>query len=220
LQTLLKQSPLPGKPTVDKGIIVCPSTLVKNWAKELGALLRLALRVLPPRPLTPPSDLLVKWLGEGVINPMVVDGKGGKTTLIPNVRRWVAAKGRQITQQGAPACGPTAFECSSANPAPAHPVMIVSYETLRTLQEELAGCEVGLLMADEGHRLKNADSLTFQALTAINCKRRVILTGTPVQVRMGRWSSRLTEPTSDASSTARRSERPVRVFCPARLCQP
>lgn len=36
LHTLLKQSPLPGKPTVEKGIIVCPSTLVKNWANELG----------------------------------------------------------------------------------------------------------------------------------------------------------------------------------------
>lgn len=36
------------------------------------------------------------------------------------------------------------------------PVMIVSYETLRTLQEELAKCPIGLLLADEGHRLKNA----------------------------------------------------------------
>lgn len=35
-------------------------------------------------------------------------------------------------------------------------VMIVSYETLRTLQDELANCEIGLLLADEGHRLKNA----------------------------------------------------------------
>lgn len=37
-----------------------------------------------------------------------------------------------------------------------HPVMIVSYETLRTLQDELANCPIGLLLADEGHRLKNA----------------------------------------------------------------
>ena len=35
-------------------------------------------------------------------------------------------------------------------------VMIVSYETLRTLQDELANCPIGLLLADEGHRLKNA----------------------------------------------------------------
>lgn len=37
--------------------------------------------------------------------------------------------------------------------------MIVSYETLRTLQDELAGAPIGLLLADEGHRLKNAGEL-------------------------------------------------------------
>lgn len=77
--------------------------------------------------------------------------------------------------------------------------MIVSYETLRTLTVYLTGCKIGLLLCDEGHRLKNAgaqlraplidvrlphntDSLTFQALTALDVKRRVILTGTPIQV--------------------------------------
>jgi hypothetical protein len=34
-------------------------------------------------------------------------------------------------------------------------VLIVSYETLRTLQPYLANVEVGLLLCDEGHRLKN-----------------------------------------------------------------
>ncbi|WVQ96659.1 hypothetical protein IAU59_003765 [Kwoniella sp. CBS 9459] len=136
LWTLLKQSPLAGKPTCEKVIIACPTSLVGNWANEL-----------------------VKWLGPGAVNPMVVDGKGGKAELIPAVRRWVQARGRSVTL----------------------PVMIVSYETLRTLQEELANCEIGLLLADEGHRLKNADTLTFQALTALKVQRRVILTGTPIQ---------------------------------------
>lgn len=101
LHTLLKQSPFPGKGTVEKGIIVCPSTLVKNWAKELGSSSTLIDEMRNAR-LTDSLPVFgaVKWLGEGVINPLVVDGKGGKTTLIPNVRRWVAAKGRQVTQQG------------------------------------------------------------------------------------------------------------------------
>ncbi|WWC70738.1 uncharacterized protein I206_104689 [Kwoniella pini CBS 10737] len=136
LWTLLKQSPIAGKPTCEKVIIACPTSLVGNWANEL-----------------------VKWLGPGAINPMVVDGKGGKAELIPAVRRWAQAHGRNVTL----------------------PVMIVSYETLRSLQEELANCEIGLLLADEGHRLKNADTLTFQALTALKVQRRVILTGTPIQ---------------------------------------
>ena len=35
-------------------------------------------------------------------------------------------------------------------------VMIVSYETLRTLSAHLANCSIGLLLCDEGHRLKNS----------------------------------------------------------------
>ena len=34
--TLLKQSPTPGKPTIEKCIIACPTSLVRNWANELG----------------------------------------------------------------------------------------------------------------------------------------------------------------------------------------
>ena len=34
--------------------------------------------------------------------------------------------------------------------------MIVSYETLRTLTVHLAGAAIGLLLCDEGHRLKNS----------------------------------------------------------------
>ncbi|PWN53958.1 hypothetical protein IE53DRAFT_309244 [Violaceomyces palustris] len=37
--TLLRQSPRPGKPTIDKCIIACPSSLVRNWANELGEFL-------------------------------------------------------------------------------------------------------------------------------------------------------------------------------------
>jgi hypothetical protein len=42
----------------------------------------------------------VKWLGPGAINPLVVDGKGGKAELIPAVRRWVNAHGRNVTLPG------------------------------------------------------------------------------------------------------------------------
>lgn len=77
--------------------------------------------------------------------------------------------------------------------------MIVSYETLRTLTVHLAGAAIGLLLCDEGHRLKNSgktfplhqstsdlppptESLTFVALNGLNVRRRVILSGTPIQV--------------------------------------
>jgi DNA repair and recombination RAD54-like protein len=60
-------------------------------------------------------------------------------------------------------------------------VLIVSYETLRTLTTELGQAEVGLLLCDEGHRLKNSESLTYETLNSIKAKRRVILSGTPIQ---------------------------------------
>lgn len=37
LWTLLKQSPVSGKASIDKAIVVCPSSLVRNWANELSA---------------------------------------------------------------------------------------------------------------------------------------------------------------------------------------
>lgn len=94
---------------------------------------------------------LVKWLGPGAINPLVVDGKGGKAELIPQVRRWVQAKGRSVTLPGT-----TTHSLYRSTLSLPGAVMIVSYETLRTLQDELAGAPIGLLLADEGHRLKNA----------------------------------------------------------------
>jgi len=122
----------------------------------------------------------VKWLGVGAVNPLLVDGKGGRAELIPAIRRWVAAKGRGVTLPGECNVVRDIVASSQAKQGLAS-VMVVSYETLRLLEEELANCPIGLLLCDEGHRLKNADSQTFQALTKLNCKRRVILSGTPIQ---------------------------------------
>jgi DNA repair and recombination RAD54-like protein len=144
--TLLKQSPHAGKPTIEKCIIACPSSLVRNWANELD-----------------------KWLGKGAVGVFALDGRSSKAETITNLRRWIDAKGRNVTL----------------------PVMIVSYETLRTLTTELANCEIGLLVCDEGHRLKNGDSLTFTTLTSLNVQRRVILSGTPIQNDLSEYFSLL-----------------------------
>lgn len=134
--TLLRQSPR-GKRTIDKCIIVCPSSLVRNWANEI-----------------------IKWLGPGALTPLAVDGKGTKAgELGQALQQWSVATGRNIVR----------------------PVLIVLYETLRRNVDKLAGTEVGLMLADEGHRLKNGDLLTFTALNLLRCERRVILSGTPIQ---------------------------------------
>lgn len=136
LWTLLKQSPDAGKPTIQKAIVACPSSLVRNWANEL-----------------------VKWLGADAITPFAIDGKASKEELTRQLRQWAISTGRAVTR----------------------PVIIVSYETLRLNVEELKNTSIGLMLCDEGHRLKNGDSQTFSALNSLNVSRRVILSGTPIQ---------------------------------------
>ena len=59
-------------------------------------------------------------------------------------------------------------------------VLIMSYEmALRC--EQLKRMEFGLLVCDEGHRLKNAAVKINTTLTSLEIPRRVLLTGTPVQ---------------------------------------
>ena len=144
--TLLKQSPDAGKSTIQKCVIACPSSLVKNWANEL-----------------------VKWLGPDAINPFAIDGKATKEELIQQIRQWCIASGRAVVR----------------------PVLIVSYETLRLNCAELAQTPIGLLLCDEGHRLKNGESQTFTALNGLNVQRRVILSGTPIQNDLSEYYSLL-----------------------------
>ncbi|KAF1963351.1 hypothetical protein CC80DRAFT_459987 [Byssothecium circinans] len=144
--TLLKQSPDAGKPTIQKCVIACPSSLVRNWANEL-----------------------VKWLGKDAITPFAIDGKASKEELVQQIRQWSIASGRSVVR----------------------PVLIVSYETLRLNVGELAQTPIGLLLCDEGHRLKNGENQTFTALNGLNVQKRVILTGTPIQNDLSEYFSLL-----------------------------
>lgn len=69
--------------------------------------------------------------------------------------------------------------------------MIVSYDTLRLYVDELRDTPIGLLLCDEGHKLKNAESLTFTALNSLNVQKRVILSGTPIQNDLSEYFSLL-----------------------------
>ncbi|KAI5851172.1 SNF2 family N-terminal domain-containing protein [Morchella snyderi] len=60
-------------------------------------------------------------------------------------------------------------------------VMIVGYERLQKLQAELRGADIDIVVADEGHRLKTEKNKSAAAIRGLNTKRRVILSGTPLQ---------------------------------------
>lgn len=61
------------------------------------------------------------------------------------------------------------------------PILIISYETFRLHAHVLHQDEVGLVLCDEGHRLKNSENQTYQSLMGLKAKRRVLLSGTPIQ---------------------------------------
>ena len=139
LWTLLRQSPnFKSGPTVTNVVIICPSSLVKNWFNEIN-----------------------KWLGTR-LNAMAIDsGQSAEA---------VDEKLAQFSR------GQTSGKRRSANP-----VLIVSYETFRGHAYVLDDIEVGLMICDEGHRLKNMESQTYVCLRKVQCKRRIIISGTPIQ---------------------------------------
>lgn len=62
--------------------------------------------------------------------------------------------------------------------------LLISYESFRTNARALGESKCDLLILDEGHRIKNMGMQTYQAFNGFPCRRRVILTGTPLQNSM------------------------------------
>ncbi|XP_056130294.1 DNA repair and recombination protein RAD54-like [Lampris incognitus] len=98
-----------------------------------------------------------KWLG-GRVTPVAIDG-GSKEEIDRQLENFIHQHGLRV---------PT-------------PILIISYETFRLHAEVLHKGKVGLILCDEGHRLKNADNQTYQALNSMSAQRRVLISGTPIQ---------------------------------------
>jgi DNA repair and recombination protein RAD54B len=61
-------------------------------------------------------------------------------------------------------------------------VMIIGYEKLRLVQDELKkGAQIDIVIADEGHRLKTAQNKSAAAIKDLGTEKRIILSGTPLQ---------------------------------------
>ncbi|ORZ31711.1 SNF2 family N-terminal domain-domain-containing protein [Catenaria anguillulae PL171] len=123
--TLLHQHPHGRSRAIGRALVVCPASLVANWAKEIK-----------------------KWLGDERLATFPV-------TASTDINHFLSGKASRV--------------------------MIVGYERLRMLQSIVAQCNFGLVVCDEGHRLKNATAKTSEALGLISTKRRVVLSGTPLQ---------------------------------------
>ena len=97
-----------------------------------------------------------KWLGRERLRAMGVDAGQSKEEQTQNVSAFVAGT--------------------------ANHVLVLSYELFRRHVERLRPLRDALFVCDEGHRLKNSKgNATISALQSVASKRRLILTGTPVQ---------------------------------------
>lgn len=164
LWTGLKQGPT-AKPMIEKAIIVAPSSLVKNWEREVN-----------------------KWLGSRV-GIVAMDG-GSKEEIDRKLKNFALTFGRVCT-----------------------PILIISYETFRLHAEVLYKTEIGLVICDEGHRLKNSENQTYQALDKIKAQRRLLLSGTPIQNDLLEYFSLIQFVNKDILGTAsefkKKFERPI-----------
>ncbi|KAI6178756.1 DNA repair and recombination protein RAD54-like [Aphelenchoides besseyi] len=94
-----------------------------------------------------------KWLA-GRINSLPIDS-GKRETITQNLESFMDQMGKRL----------------------ATPVIIISYETFRLYADILHKSEIGLVICDEGHRLKNSDNQTYLALSGLKCERRVLISG-------------------------------------------
>ncbi|KYM87345.1 DNA repair and recombination protein RAD54-like protein [Atta colombica] len=130
-------------------------TLLKQ-GPEAKPLIEKAIIVVPSSLVKNWYNEINKWLNN-MVNTLAIDG-GKKADIDTQLIRFMKTYGRCVT-----------------------PILIISYETFRLHAHVLHQDEVGLVLCDEGHRLKNSENQTYQSLMGLKAKRRVLLSGTPIQ---------------------------------------
>ena len=160
IYTLLKTGiTADGKPTAKRVIVTCPCSLVKNWDNEF-----------------------VKWLGPGAVKTLAI-AEQGEVPQVPQVLArfralLLAHTSLHFTDRKTVEKNIDCFVKTNL-----FNVLILSYECLRThvgrLNKTDDACD--LFVADEAHRLKNRENQTSMALNSLKCKRRILLSGTPMQ---------------------------------------
>jgi DNA repair and recombination RAD54-like protein len=128
--TLLTQGGAHGKPACRKALVVCPASLVKNWAAEFD-----------------------KWLhGRCKVTAIAESGNAKVSGSMSSFRYDRESK-----------------------------VLIASYETFRGHAKEVADSGIDLVVCDEAHKLKNDGSAITQCINGLSAKRRLLISGTPIQ---------------------------------------
>eukprot|EP01084_Bolivina_argentea_P025874 48121_1 len=153
--TLLEQDVYAGEQTCKNGIVICPASLVENWRDEI-----------------------YQWLGKSGNKTMKPYACLTKTKdVIKNFLSIIKSK----------SCG---NNCK--------PVLIISYESFRSYHEQICWRnshkpsinrlndnklknDIGFVVCDEGHKLKNHKSQLSVSVSHISSRKRLLLSGTPIQ---------------------------------------
>lgn len=123
-------------------------------------LVKKSLVVTPVSLVVPWSKEVTKWLGRERMAPVVIS-EIPKKEAAELIRRFKDAVDQKL--------------------------LIISYEQLRIHLDLLKQTTFGLVVCDEGHRLKNASSKLSQDLLSLNIPRRIILSGTPFQNNLSEY---------------------------------
>lgn len=123
-------------------------------------LVKKSIVVTPVSLVVPWSKEVTKWLGRERMAPVVIS-EIPKAQAAELIRRFKDAVDEKL--------------------------LIISYEQLRIHLELLKQISFGLVVCDEGHRLKNPSSKLSQDLLSLNIPRRVILSGTPFQNNLSEY---------------------------------
>jgi DNA repair and recombination protein RAD54B len=65
--------------------------------------------------------------------------------------------------------------------------MLINYEKVVKISDELNKMSLDLVICDEGHRLKSQGNKSAKAIKSISTPRRILLTGTPIQNDLGEF---------------------------------
>jgi len=66
-------------------------------------------------------------------------------------------------------------------------VLLINYEKVVKITDELNKLHIDIVICDEGHRLKTQQNKSLRALHQLRTQRRILITGTPVQNDLGEF---------------------------------
>ncbi|XP_037038304.1 transcriptional regulator ATRX-like isoform X2 [Bradysia coprophila] len=166
LHTLIRYPQLKTK----KILVICPKSTIMNWADEIQTWLQSVKVKLKVLHFPDPSDINKK---------------------LQILREWHSFKADPDGKAGCMLIGYEAFRSLVFYADKSKPDMSqVDLDRIRKMVEEyLLKPGADLVVCDEGHVIKNRKSTTSRAVNKISSRRRIILTGTPIQNNLKEYYS-------------------------------